>query len=135
MTSAKHSALLLAAKSMGLSIVANVALFQIGSLFSFPEDAITPSGGPVRTIPVVVATFIGSGAVCVGWLSLKRLLSAGKAFITLIALACLALAVTAAGPFGIENAPWSQIVLLEVMHVVTLGIPLLMIRQTLKQEA
>lgn len=105
---------------IGISIasIANGLLYLFSTTFTFPPDAITPMGDPVTLIHVLVSTLIGGlGAILVYFL-LTRFLTQPTGRRVMWVLTVLVLIGGFYGPFDIKNVPVSEIVVLEIMHLV-----------------
>ena len=101
-----------------VAIVVNALLFFIGSLFTFPDNALTPTGDPVTIVPVVVVTLFGGIAATVGYIVLTRFLAKATANRVMLIGGALVLIGMFFNPFSIENVPVAEIVILEIMHIV-----------------
>lgn len=102
-----------------IAVVVNSLLFLIGSLFTFPPEAITPMGGPIE-LPIVAVLTLGAGIFAtIGYLVLTRIMGLTTAHRVTIMVTILVLLGMAVNPFvSIQNAPMSQILILEIMHLV-----------------
>lgn len=101
-----------------IAVLVNAVLYLIGSTFTFPPDAITPVGEPVTIVPVVMITTVAGFVATVGYLVLTRFLSAlWTNRVMWIATAAILIGMFFT-PFGIENVPVAEIVILEIMHLV-----------------
>ncbi|MEM9005699.1 MAG: DUF6069 family protein [Cyanobacteria bacterium P01_F01_bin.86] len=101
-----------------MAVFINLALYLIGSTFTFPANAIAPTGDPVTVAPVILASILGGLAATIGYLLLTRFFSRVMAKRIVWVLTGLTLAGMFFTPFGIENVPIAQIVILEIMHLV-----------------
>jgi hypothetical protein len=101
-----------------LASAINALLFLSASSVTFPATALTPQGTPVTLAPVVMMTLFGGIAATIGYLILSKLLAQKTAKIVMLAGSALVLIGMFFNPFGIENAPVAQIVVLEIMHLV-----------------
>lgn len=103
----------------GAAAVVNAVLYLAGdSLGAFPETAMVPRrGGPLTLAPVValslMAPLMGMGI----YVLLSRFTR--RAFGIFLTLAAVVLVFMAFPPFEIEGAPMLQVILLQVMHLVT----------------
>ena len=100
------------------AVVINALLFLIGSIFTFPDDALTPLGEPVGLAPVIVVSAVGGIAATVGYMVLLRFLTKTNANRVMWAFTVLVLIAMFRNPFGIENVPMAEVVILEIMHFV-----------------
>jgi hypothetical protein len=104
------------------AVVINLVLYAIGvALGAFPPEALTPAGQPVSAVPVIVATVVGSIAGIIGYSILTRFINRPRVDYIFIGLAVLVLIGMVFTPFGIQNVPVAQIVILEIMHLVVGG--------------
>lgn len=101
-----------------IAAVVNIVLFLIGSLFTFPADAITPMGVPVDVTAVAAITTMAGVLATVGYFVLTRVMALKTANRVMLILTILALIGMAFNPFSIANVPAVQIVVLEIMHLV-----------------
>ncbi|HSH03857.1 MAG TPA: DUF6069 family protein [Anaerolineae bacterium] len=99
------------------AIIINVLLFLIGSLFTFPDNAITPMGTPVSIAPVIITTLLGGLFATIGYLVLTKFMPE-RANQIMWVVAIIVLLGMAPSPFGITNVPVLQIIILEIMHIV-----------------
>lgn len=105
--------------AMGVAVVVNGALYLIGdAMGAFPADAV-PQGQdqPVTLGPVAALSAAGS-AVGVGVYAVLRLFT-DKAWMVFLGIAVAVVLIMAVPPFQIQDVPVAQIVLLEIMHLVT----------------
>lgn len=103
-----------------IATLINAVLYLIGSTFTFPPDAITPVGEPVTIVPVAMITAVAGAVATVGYLVLTRFLSPRWTNLVMWLTAAAVLIGMFFSPFSIENAPVAEIVILEIMHVVTI---------------
>lgn len=101
-----------------IAVVVNAALFLIGSTFTFPAEALSPLGEPVTLGPVIIMTLLAGVVATIGYLVLTRFLTLRNANIVMWVVTVLVLIGMVYGPFGIENVPLAEIVILEIMHLV-----------------
>jgi len=106
-----------------VATVINAILFLVGSLFTFPDDAITPMGEPISLALVVIVTFIGGIVATIGYTALTRFLPVKVANRVMWVGAIIVLLGMGLQPFGIENVPVAQIIILEIMHLVASLLP------------
>ena len=103
---------------IGLAGAANTILYLLGASFTFPTNAIAPTGSPVLLINVLVSTLIGGvGAVAVYYL-LTKVLAQPTARRVMWILTVLVLVASISGPLSITNVPVSEVVMLNIMHLV-----------------
>jgi hypothetical protein len=113
----------------GGAAVVNGVLYLGGDVLgAFPETATVPRrGGPLTLAPVValslMAPLMGMGI----YILLSRFTR--RAFGLFLALAAAVLVFMAFPPFEIEGAPVLQVILLQVMHLVTAGATLLAVNR------
>ncbi|MEM8546322.1 MAG: DUF6069 family protein [Cyanobacteria bacterium P01_H01_bin.119] len=100
------------------AVVINAALYLMGSTFTFPADAITPTGDPVTVAPVILASILGGLVATISYFLLTRFLARVTANRVMWVLTGVVLIGMFFTPFGIENVPIAQIVILEIMHFV-----------------
>lgn len=97
----------------------NVVLYIVGrSLGAMPSDVLTPMGRPIELVGVVLLSVLGVLAGTLVYTVLTRFLSVTRANRWFVIIAIVVLIVMAASPFSLPGAPMSQIVLLEIMHLV-----------------
>jgi hypothetical protein len=101
-----------------VATIINAILFDVGSTFTFPADAITALGGPISLPAVVISTLVSGLLATLGYVVLTRFLSVRVARIVFWVCLALVLLLSAANPFGITNVPIAEIVILEIMHLV-----------------
>jgi hypothetical protein len=101
-----------------IATLINTVLYLIGSTFTFPPDAIAPTGVPVTIVPVAMITAVAGAVATVGYLVLTRFLSPRWTNLVMWLTAAAVLIGMFFTPFGIENVPVAQIVILEIMHLV-----------------
>lgn len=102
-----------------VAVVTNVALYVIGSTFTFPANAITPTGNPVTIAQVVFASILGGLAGTISYLLLTRFFSKVTTNRIIWILTGIVLVGMFFTPFKIKNAPVTQIIILEIMHLIT----------------
>ena len=103
----------------GVAAIINVALYLLGrALGSFPSTALTPMGRPVDVVGTVVLSVFGVLAGAVVYTILTRLLDTARANRWFLIIAIIVLGLMAPSPLGIPGAPASQIVIMEIMHLV-----------------
>ena len=105
--------------------VVNAILYFIGSFMgAFPADVLSPMGMPITLVPVVGATLFGAIAGTVFYLILTRFLAKSTADRVFLIAAVLVLIFMAFSPMNLPGAPMSQVIFLEIMHLVV-GLPLI----------
>ncbi len=105
-----------------VGVVVNAVLYFVGAAMdAFPPDALTPMGVPVDIAAIGGISVMSTLAAIVGYFVLTRFLIPARARQIFTILALLVVLAMAATPFGITNVPMTQIVLLEVMHIVLGG--------------
>jgi hypothetical protein len=103
----------------------NAALFVATAPFAFPPDAIAPeTGAPVGLTEVVGATVVGGAIAVAGFLLLRRFLPSLAQPRRAYLLAAVVLILLAYGPFTIRNVGAAQILVMQLMHIVTGLLPL-----------
>jgi hypothetical protein len=108
-----------------VATVVNAALFVVTSPLAFPLNAIAEeTGAPVGLADVTIATLVGGIFVVGGYALLRRFLPSLNRARRLYLLAVLVLLLMAYGPFTIHNVGIRQIVVMELMHVITGMVPL-----------
>jgi hypothetical protein len=112
------------------SVVVNVVLFLVGdALGAFPPDAIAPGpegqARPITLGPVVILSAAGPGVGAAVYGILRRFTR--RARMAFVWIAAAVLLIMAVPPFLVENAPVAQVVILQVMHLVTAGATLGMV--------
>lgn len=110
-----------------IATVINAVLFFIGSLFTFPPDAITPLGVPITIGAVISITLLGGVVATFGYTILTRFLNISTANRVMWIAAVLVLIGMFFSPFGITNVSIAQIVVLEIMHLVAGLLPVSML--------
>lgn len=99
--------------------IINALIFLLGrALGSFPDTALTPAGRPIDAPGAALLSVLGVIAGTVVYTVLTRRFDTDKANRWFRIIAVIVLVVMIPTPFGIAGAPVSQIVLLEVMHLV-----------------
>ena len=101
-----------------IATVMNAGLYLIGTTFTFPADAITPMGVPITIVPVISVSVIAGVTATVGYFVLTVFLAKETANRVMLVLSAIVLIGMFFSPFGIENAPFAQIAILEIMHFV-----------------
>lgn len=103
----------------GLAAVVNVLLYLLGrAIGSFPATALTPMGRPVDAFSAAFISILGVAGGTVVYALLTRFMDKPKANRWFTIIAIIVLVVMIPTPFGIAGAPVSQIVLMEIMHLV-----------------
>lgn len=107
-----------------IAAVLNAILFLIGSSTgAIPADFIIPNAGqPLTIVPVLVSSFLPAVAGGLLLAVLNRFTKRPLRIFTIITLAILVFSFI--GPLGIPSAPVGLIVILELMHVVVVGVVL-----------
>lgn len=103
----------------GVAAVINVVLYLLGrALGSFPATALTPMGRPVDAFAAAFISILGVAGGTIVYALLTRFMDKSKAnrWFTIIAIIVLVLMIPT--PFGIPGAPISQVVIMEIMHLV-----------------
>ena len=103
---------------IGLAGAANTMLYLFGASFTFPTNAIAPTGSPVLLINVLVSTLIGGLGAVVAYYLLTKFLALPTARVVMWILTVLVLVASIPGPLSITNVPVSEIVLLNIMHLI-----------------
>jgi hypothetical protein len=99
--------------------VVNALVFLLGrALGSFPDTALTPAGRPIDAPGAALLSVVGVIAGSVLYTVLTRRFETDKANRWFRIIAVIVLVAMIPTPLGIAGAPVSQIVLLEVMHLV-----------------
>jgi hypothetical protein len=106
-----------------IAVIINALLFLLGSTFTFPAEALTPMGAPITIGPVVILTLLAGLVATIGYTVLTRFLAISTANRVMWIVAVVVLIGMFFSPFGIENVPLAEIVILEVMHLVAGLIP------------
>jgi hypothetical protein len=104
----------------GMAAAINVLLYLLGrAMGSFPATALTQMGRPVDAFAAAFISVIGVAGATVVYALMARFMDKPKAnrWFTIIAIIVLVLMIPT--PFGIPGAPVSQIVIMEIMHLVT----------------
>lgn len=97
----------------------NVVLYLIGrAVGSFPDTALTPMGRPVDVFGAAFISILGVVGGTVVYSVLTRLMDTARANRWFTIIAVVVLVVMVASPFAIPGAPVSQIVIMEIMHLV-----------------
>jgi len=103
----------------GVAAIINVVLYLLGrALGSFPATALTPMGRPVDVVGTVVLSVFGVLAGAVVYTILTRLMVTARANRWFLIIAIVVLVLMAPSPLGVPGAPASQIVIMEIMHLV-----------------
>lgn len=108
-----------------IAAVLNAILFLIGSSTgAIPADFIIPNAGqPLTLVPVLVASFVPAIAGGLVLALLNRFTKRPLRIFTIITLLILVLSFMS--PLSIPGAPVGMIVILELMHVVVVGVVLI----------
>jgi hypothetical protein len=97
----------------------NVVLFLVGrALGWFSETALTPMGRPVEAFGAVVFSILGVLGGTVVYTILSRFMATPRANRWFVIIAIVVLVLMIPTPLGIPGAPTSQIILMEIMHLV-----------------
>ena len=110
-------------KGIGLAGAANAVLYLLGISFTFPVTAIAPTGSPVLLINVLVSTLIGGVGAVVAYYLLTKFLAQPTARLVMWILTILVLIASIPGPLSITNVPVSEIVVLNIMHLIAGLVP------------
>ena len=103
----------------GVAAIINVALYLLGrALGSFPATALTPMGRPVDALGAAVLSVFGVLAGAVVYTILTRLMVTARANRWFLIIAIIVLVLMAPSPLAVPGAPASQIVIMEIMHLV-----------------
>ncbi len=103
----------------GVAALINVVLYLLGrALGSFPSTALTPMGRPVDALGAAVLSVFGVLAGAVVYTILSRLMDTPRANRWFLIIAIVVLVLMVLSPLGILGAPVSQIVIMEIMHLV-----------------
>jgi len=103
----------------GVAAIINIVLYLLGrALGSFPDTALTPMGRPVDVVGAAVFSVFGVVAGAVVYTILSRLMDTARANRWFLIIAIVVLIVMALSPLGVPGAPASQIVIMEIMHLV-----------------
>src|SRR5262245_45665331 len=111
------------AVGVGIAGAANTVLYLLGTSFTFPADAIAPTGSPVLLINVLVSTLIGGAGAIAVYCLLTKFLARPTARRVMWMLTVLVLVAAVSGPLSISNLPVSEIVMLNMMHLVAGLVP------------
>jgi hypothetical protein len=104
------------------AVVVNALLFLVGSALGvFPPTALTPMGVPVTIGAVILMSVLGTLVGVIGYTVLSRFLIPANTNRWFTILAIIVIVAMLFSPFGIQNAPLAQIVILELMHLVVAG--------------
>jgi hypothetical protein len=106
-----------------ISSISNALIYSAAKLFTFPEGALTPMGVPITVAPVIFNTMLGGIGAMVGFFVLSQFLPRPTANRVMWGIAVVVIVGMSTIPFQIENAPISQIIFLEIMHLVAALIP------------
>ncbi|MCU0500681.1 MAG: DUF6069 family protein [Anaerolineae bacterium] len=102
-----------------VAAAANTVLYFLGrALGAFPDTALTPMGRPVDAVATIMVSVLGVLAATVVYTILARLLDVARAKRWFLIIAIVVLVLMAPSPFGIPGAPLSQVVIMEIMHLV-----------------
>jgi hypothetical protein len=103
----------------GVAAIINVVLYLLGrALGSFPATALTPMGRPVDAVGTAVFSVFGVLAGAVVYTILSRLMDTARANRWFLIIAIVVLVLMVLSPLGVPGAPASQIVIMEIMHLV-----------------
>ena len=103
----------------GIAAIINVVLYLLGrALGSFPPTALTPMGRPVDAVGTAVFSVLGVLAGAVVYTILTRLMVTARANRWFLIVAVIVLVLMAPSPLAVPGAPASQIVIMEIMHLV-----------------
>jgi hypothetical protein len=103
----------------GAAAIINVVLYLLGRLLgSFPSTALTPMGRPVDVVGTAVFSVFGVLAGAVVYTILSRLMDTARANRWFLIIAIVVLVLMVLSPLGVSGAPVSQIVIMEIMHLV-----------------
>jgi hypothetical protein len=103
----------------GVATIINVVLYLLGrALGSFPSTALTPMGRPVDALGAAVLSVFGVLAGALVYTILTRLMDTARANRWFLIIAIVVLVLMVLSPLGIPGAPASQIVIMEIMHLV-----------------
>lgn len=107
-----------------ISVAVNAVLFLVGdALGALPPDAMAPGPEgrtrPVTLGPVVILSAAGPAVGFAIYAILRRFTD--RAWMVFVWIAVAVLLIMAVPPFQVENAPVAQVVILEIMHLVTAG--------------
>lgn len=103
----------------GVAAIINAVLYLLGrALGSFPATALTPMGRPVDVVGTVVVSAVGVLAGAVVYTILTRLMVTARANRWFLIIAIVVLVLMAPSPLGVPGAPVSQVVIMEIMHLV-----------------
>jgi hypothetical protein len=103
---------------IGLAGAANAMLYLLGTTFTFPANAIAPTGSPVLLINVLVSTLIGGLGAVGAYYLLSKFLAQPTARLVMWILTILVLVASIPGPLSITNVPVSEVIMLNIMHLV-----------------
>src|SRR4051812_38022452 len=96
-----------------VAAVINALLFFVGSAIgAFPTSVITPMGGPITVVLVVISTVVGLLVGTLGYTVLNWLTANPNRWFTILAVIMLIL--MAYNPFTLAGAPMLMIVFLEI---------------------
>jgi len=101
-----------------VSAVINVALFLVGSAIGgMPPEVLTPMGVPIQLSAVLLLSVVPVLLGTLLYWILNRFVSNPNLWFGIAVI--IAFLVMLPGPLGLAGAPILQVVLLEVMHVVS----------------
>ena len=105
-----------------ISMAVNGALYLLGdAMGAFPPTAVAPArGAPVTLGPVLALSAAGSAVGVAVYAVLRQFTN--KAWMVFIGIAVAVVLFMAVPPFQIQGVPTAQIVILEIMHLVTAGV-------------
>ena len=103
----------------GVAAIIIVVLYLLGrALGTFPATALTPMGRPVDALGAAVLSVFGVLAGAVVYTILSRLMDTARANRWFLIIAIIVLVLMVLSPLGVPTAPASQIVIMEIMHLV-----------------
>ncbi|MGB1287231.1 MAG: DUF6069 family protein [Aggregatilineales bacterium] len=105
-----------------IATLVNGLIFLVGSTFSFPPDAIHITGVPVTIAPIMIGTFAGGVLATAYYTVLMHFFERNHGNRIMWRMTILVFIVMFFSPFAIQNAPVSQILIMEGMHFVA-GLP------------
>jgi hypothetical protein len=102
-----------------VAAVINVVLYLIGrALGSFPDTALTPMGRPVDVFGAAFISILGVLGGTVAYSILSRFMATPRANRWFLIIAIVVLVLMIPSPLAIPGAPTSQVILMEIMHLV-----------------
>ncbi len=94
-------------------------LYLLGrALGSFPDTALSPAGRPVDAVAAALISILGVAGGTLVYGIMSRRLDTAKANRWFLIVAIIVLVLMIPTPFGVAGAPVSQIVIMEIMHLV-----------------